>query len=394
MQRLRLTHVLLVSSLLASMLAGAGSSLLAVCGPFTDVAADAFCPLVLEIFYLGITTGTTATSFDPAGNVSRLQMAAFLSRTVDGTLKRGGKRAALKQFWTTQGGASLGVTTLGGAPPGQVESDGTDLWVAVLPNRVQKVQGSTGKILETWTGADGVADMVAAMGRMFAAGRTSPGRLYRIDPSQPAGSVTTVASTLGNTAIGIAFDGGRIWTTNVADNSPASGSVSIVTPVAAIPWTVTNVSLGFNLPYGILHDGTNIWVTDILAGTLLKLDSPGAVLQTVTVGNFPSVPVFDGANIWVPSQTANSVSVVRASNGVTLATLTGNGLDGPNWPAFDGQRVLVTNYTGNSVSLWKAADLTTIGTFPTGPGTNPYGACSDGAGFWLILSTPNQLARF
>jgi len=72
-----------VVSHLVAVVVGAGASLLGTCGPFTDVAADVFCPFVLEIFYLGITTGTTATTYDPASNVSRLQMAAFLSRTVD-----------------------------------------------------------------------------------------------------------------------------------------------------------------------------------------------------------------------------------------------------------------------------------------------------------------------
>ncbi|HEV8118430.1 MAG TPA: S-layer homology domain-containing protein, partial [Thermoanaerobaculia bacterium] len=68
--------------LAASLLGGAAGRLLGVCGPFTDAAGDAFCSFVLEIFYLGITTGTTPTTFDPGSNVSRLQMAAFLSRTV------------------------------------------------------------------------------------------------------------------------------------------------------------------------------------------------------------------------------------------------------------------------------------------------------------------------
>src|ERR1700756_1900947 len=86
-------------AVIATILRGAGSALLGVCGPFTDVAADAFCPFVLEIFYLGITTGTTPTTYDPASNVTRLQMAAFLSRTVDGVLRRGRRRAALDQVW-------------------------------------------------------------------------------------------------------------------------------------------------------------------------------------------------------------------------------------------------------------------------------------------------------
>src|SRR6476469_5692261 len=101
---------------LVALLGGAGSALLGVCGPFTDVAADAFCPFVLEIFTLGITTGTTATTYDPTSNVSRLQMAAFLSRTVDGVLKRGSRRTALDQFWTTQNATVLGLTTVSSFP--------------------------------------------------------------------------------------------------------------------------------------------------------------------------------------------------------------------------------------------------------------------------------------
>jgi DNA-binding beta-propeller fold protein YncE len=135
-------------------------------------------------------------------------------------------------------------------------------------------------------------------------------------------------------------------------------------------------------------------VTDGDAGTLLKLDSAAGILQTVTVGAFPSNPVFDGTNIWVPNSGSNSVSVVRASSGTLLATLTGNGLDSPQVAAFDGQRVLVTSPNGSSLSLWKAANLTTIGTFSTGTLTFPEGACSDGDSFWVVLSSVNKLARF
>jgi hypothetical protein len=79
---------------------------------------------------------------------------------------------------------------------------------------------------------------------------------------------------------------------------------------------------------------------------------------------------------------------------VVLATLTGNGLAAPIGSAFDGQRILVTNLTGNSISLWKAADLTEIGTLSTGAATGPWGAASDGLGFWVTLFFSNRLARF
>ncbi len=102
----------------AVLTAGAGGALLGVCGPFTDVTDAAFCPFVLEIFTLGITSGTTPTTYDPTSSVNRLQMAAFLSRTVDGALKRRSRRATLDQFWTTKSAASLAVTTVGLNPIG------------------------------------------------------------------------------------------------------------------------------------------------------------------------------------------------------------------------------------------------------------------------------------
>ena len=296
------------------------------------------------------------------------------------------RRAALDQFWTSQNATALGLTTVGDDPQ-LLKSDGADLWVAKnLGASVSRVRASDGKLLETWTGATGARGVLVAMGRILVTSYANPGKLYMIDPSQPFGAVTTVASNLGTQPVGIAFDGARVWTAN-------TGSVSIVTPGATIPWTVTTVT-GFSALQGALYDGANVWVTDLIAGTLLKLDSAGAILQTVTVGSSPRFPAFDGANVWVPNANSNSVSVVRASNGAVLQTLTGNGLNFPIAAAFDGQRVLVTNNSGDSVSLWKAADLTTLGSFQTGTDTFPFGACSDGINFWITLQGPGKLARF
>ena len=369
-----------------SIFGGGAGALLGVCGPFSDVAADAFCPFVLEIFTLGITTGTTPTTYDPTSSVSRLQMAAFLSRTVDGVLRRGSRRVALGQTWTPQNAAALGVTTVGSVPR-LVRSDGADLWVTNIGgSTVSRVRGSDGKLLETWTGATNAIGVLVAMGRVFVSGLTSPGNLYRIDPTAPPGVVTTVATNLGNNPEGMTFDGARIWTANT------SGSVSIVTPGATIPWTTTTVT-GFAGLTDALYDGAFVWVTKS-SGHLLKLDSAGAVLQTVTIGATPAFMAFDGANIWVPNRSANTVSVVRASTGAVLATLTGNGLSTPQGAAFDGERLLVTNFGGNTVSLWKAANLSPIGIVSTGAASQPSSACSDGVNFWIALFGTSQLARF
>jgi len=384
-------------SLAAAILAGAASSLTGTCGSFSDVAADAFCPFVLEIFYLGITTGATPTTYDPSANVSRLQMAAFLSRTVDSALRRGSRRAALDQFWTTHDPNALGVTTLATFPEG-VASDGADVWVSLNNATVSRVHGSDGRLLETWSGAPGASSVLVAMGRILVTGSGNPGNLYSIDPSQPAGSVTIVSSALGHGAYGIAFDGSRVWTANYGSAGQIDGSVSIVTPGSTIPWSATTVTAGFGRPIGILYDGVNIWIADMNAYALMKLDSSGAILQHVAVASAPALPVFDGSNIWVPGGGSDdsSVAVVHASSGAVLATLTGNGLSVPSSAAFDGQRILITNGTGNSVSLWKAADLTPLGSVQVGAGgfSSPYTACSDGINFWVTLFDYGQLVRF
>jgi hypothetical protein len=371
-------------SIVGALLAGVGDRVFATCGPFTDTASDAFCPFVLEIFTLGITTGTTATTYSPGDGVTRLQMAAFLSRTVDAVLRRGRARTMLERGAP----ASLGITTVGTQPRFCV-SDGADIWVAnTLSNQISRVRSSDGKLLETWTGAPfNYAAVVAPQGLVFVS-QGSPSQIFQIIPSQPAGSVTTVVSDLGDSSShGIAFDGARFWTCN-------AGSVSIVTPAASPPWTVTTVTTGFNRPEGALFDGSNIWITDVLGNTLLKLGAGAVVLQTVTLGTNPEFPVFDGTNLWVPVSGINTMAVVRASSGAILAMLTGNGMNDPLTAAFDGERVLVTNVFGDQVSLWKAADFTPLGAFPTGSGTKPIGACSDGANFWVTLLNVNQIARF
>jgi len=369
---------------------GAGTVLRAVCGPFSDVSDAVFCPFVLEIFTLGITTGTTPATYDPAGHVSRLQMAAFLSRSVDALARRGSRRALVKKFWAPQNAQVLGLTSLGTSTFAQfVRSDGKDLWVASSGSgSVSRVRASDGRLLGTWAGASGAVGVAVAMRGVFVAGVGSPGRLYRIDPSQPAGAVTTVSSGLGSSCQSLAFDGARLWSGN-----SFSGSISIITPGPTIPWTTTTITAGFFQPNDVVYDGSGIWVSDGI-GRLLRVDTAGAILQTVTVGDDPARPVFDGVNLWVPNYFSHSISIVRASSGVILATLTGNGLFNPLSAAFDGERVLVSDLGGNGVSLWKGADATPLGFFPTGAGTNPYGACSDGIDFWIVLQGSNQLARF
>jgi hypothetical protein len=360
--------------------------------PYTDVSGvgAAFCPGIMEAYVTGVSKGTTPTTFSPNNTVTRVQMTTFLQRSLDQGLARTSRRAALNQWWTPQTPNVMQTITIGG-PPFFCTADGEDIW-ATNGSQVFQVQANTGKLLGTWTGATSGAGILAAAGKVFVAGGVSPGALYVIDPTQPPGAVTLSASNLGNGANAIAFDGTNLWTTQLF-----AGSVSIITPQPTLPYPVTTVTAGFLNPLGILYDGAHIWIVDNGAETLLKLDASGNVLQTVALGQNPQFPVFDGANIWVPDQGSNSITVVQASSGNIVATINAdanNLLNGPTAASFDGERVLVTNLFGSSVSVFKAADLSFIATVTLGDSTEPFGACSDGVNFWAILRGTGNLLRF
>lgn len=362
--------------------------------PFTDVpAANIFFCSIAEAYFSGLTNGTTGTTYSPGSNVTRDQMAAFITRTMDQSLKRGSLRAALNQYWTTQDGNSIALTGIGDNPR-LVQSDGADVWVANNDDgTVSRIRGKDGKLIDTWTGMPNAFGVLCARGKVYVTGGISNGTLYLINPQDNGGVASSIAST-GNSPQGIAYDGSRIWTAN------ASGSVSIF---GVNGGTGTTVTTGLVSPQGIIYDGTNMWVTDNLAGSvdrLKKLDTvDGHVLLNVSVGDLPQFPAFDGINIWVPNSNSSSISVVRAVGslaGTVIATLTGNGIGRVTQIAFDGERMLVTNVDAHNVSLFRGSDLTPIGQFAvtTGSATAPFGACSDGINFWIALSGSDNLARF
>jgi len=356
--------------------AGAARGAIAPCGPFMDVGGPApSCPFILEVYRAGLTAGTSPSTFGPTQPVTRQVLAAWMARSLSTHRPKDSRRAALDRFWTAANIETVGLTTVG-AGARLCKSDGADIWVAGSEGTVSRVRASDGKLLDTWTGAPGAFGVLSAMGQIFVTASTSPGALYRIDPSQPAGDVEMVAA-LPNTSRGIAFDGTRIWVANV-------NSVSIVTPGS---WEVITLSAGFVLPTGILYDGAHVWVTDAF-GRLLELDGNGAVVKSVSVGANPRFPVFDGAHIWVPTQ--DGVAVVSAETGEVVATL-GTEVDGATAAAFDGDRVMITNTFADSVQLWRAADLAPLGSFAAG--VQPFGACSDGVDLWFTRAD-DSLARF
>ena len=330
--------------------------------PYTDVAAvgDAFCPGILQAYVVGVTKGTTPTTFSPNQTVDRTQMTTFLQRSFDQELRRGSRRAALNQWWTPSTGDFTQRVAVG-AGPRVCAADGKTLWT---PSRqaVHRIEASTGKVLGTWTGIDEAFGVIVAAGSVFVTTigfePGPPSQLYVIDPTQPPGVMTPAVADLGYQVGTLAFDGSRLWT-----RSSVNGKSSIITVEATPPYAVTKISTDFIFPMGLLFDGANVWVVDWGAGKLLKLDAAGAIIQEVSVGLDPTFPVFDGANIWVPNEASNTVTVVQASTGTVIATLAGDALTPMNRPfgaAFDGERVLITSQGNSTLHVFRAADLALI----------------------------------
>jgi hypothetical protein len=81
--------------------------------PFDDVLpGNIFFCSIAEAYFSALTNGTSATTYSPSANVPREQMAAFITRTMDQSVKRSSRRAALNQYWTTQGANNLALTTV------------------------------------------------------------------------------------------------------------------------------------------------------------------------------------------------------------------------------------------------------------------------------------------
>lgn len=382
----------------AVFLCGATVRVLADCAsyglPFTDLGAETtFCAAIAEAYYTGITSGTSATTFEPAANVTREQAAAFATRTLDAGLARGSRRAALGQWWTTTPlyESGLGSTDINRTAP-SIKGDGQDIWVANFDeNSVLRVRASDGKLIETWTGATQAYGVLVAVGRVFVTGGN--GSLYMINPALQPGDVTVVVNDLPDSPRGISFDGENIWTLNDGE----VGSVSVITPGS---WSVQTFSAGMSRPSGLEFDGKNMWITSWGDHSIKKFNKDHSVALSVPVLEGPVSPAFDGANLWIPgSAPPYGLSVVRVSDGTLIKTFSDgngnrNGLTTPYQAAFDGQRILVTNLSGDSVSLFNASTLSAIGAYPLGLGPYSYvsGVCSDGINFWFAAA--GKLLRF
>ena len=115
-------------------------------------------------------------------------------------------------------------------------------------------------------------------------------------------------------------------------------------------------------PQGVAFDGANIWVCNFNSDTVSKLRANDGVLQgTFAVGASPSHAISVGTQIWVSNSGNNTVTNLRAADGNEVGTYK-VGAE-PAGLAFDGLHVWVAQRGANSVSKLRASDGVVVGTF-------------------------------
>lgn len=115
----------------------------------------------------------------------------------------------------------------------------------------------------------------------------------------------------------------------------------------------------------------------------------GVVPKNFGVGKFSSFIVSDTSNIWIAIDDNNTVTKLRANDGVVLGTIAA-GKD-PRGIAIDGGNVWIANHGDNTVKKVRSSDGNALGLYQVG--SKPIGIASDGANIWLANSGSNSVTK-
>jgi hypothetical protein len=160
--------------------------------------------------------------------------------------------------------------------------------------------------------------------------------------------------------------------------SASAGSFSIaVTLSHAVTPSVFQYATGFANPRGLAFDSAGtLYVADLGAGTISKVNSAGVVTPFVSGLNTPVSLAFGAAgNLYVSSRDAGTVSQVTPAGAVSPFA---SGFTSPQGMAFDASgNLYVSNFGGTTVD--KVTPVGAVSPFASGF-TNPFGLAFDAAG--------------
>jgi hypothetical protein len=176
---------------------------------------------------------------------------------------------------------------------------------------------------------------------------------------------------------GMTFDGQDIWIAILGEG---------VQRFRANDIRQTQLFPGGN-PAGLASDGHNVWVADQSGLVIVRRNSDGGVVRSVSIGGEPWALAFDGSNMWVSNIGNNTVTKIRAHDFAVLGTFPTQ--SGPFSITFDGANIWVGNLYSHSVTELRACDGTHLGTFATGGATA--GLAFDGINVWVGVN--NSVAK-
>jgi hypothetical protein len=272
-----------------------------------------------------------------------------------------------------------------GTNPGDIAFDGTNMWVCNYnADKVTVLQSNNGVVAATY--ATGWApDGIAFDGKhMWIVNRGDE----TVTALNAGTGATEMTANTGGTPVAVAFDGSRIW---VANNTP--GNVTVVHAGSGAHSATYTVGTG---PSAIAFDGTYMWVTCTgNAIHVLRADNGlQASFSPLTGVTAPEGIAFDGARMWVTSQISDTVTVIRAHDGVidmTLGVADGIG-DKPVAIAFDGSNMWITNADDDTVTILRARDGSLVDVVNTKD--SPQGIAFDGANMWVTNSGSDNVSKF
>jgi hypothetical protein len=216
---------------------------------------------------------------------------------------------------------------------------------------------------------------------------------------------------LASTPEGIFFNSstGTIWVANDANPYKLASGVYVYDTSAptstSIPIDELCLAPSSPLnPDGFAFDGTNMWVSFSESNFVQLITTSGCTVgDPVPTGIFPLSMVFDGANMWVGngavegggSLTKIPIAVPLSGGPTTTISWSappGVSTSGVRGLLYEGGSIWACNGQTNTVTRVRASDGVILGTYPTGAG--PRGIVYDGTNIWVANSGANTLTYF
>jgi YVTN family beta-propeller protein len=204
------------------------------------------------------------------------------------------------------------------------------------------------------------------------------GEVVRIDP---VSATVTARIPVAVHPSGIVYDGTNIWVSQGYFGS-------IVTRINPNTNTVAGTVSGFDWTYAVAQDGTYAWASNNDTNTVAKFTA-GGIVDEITVGTIPFPGpfglVYDGTDMWVALSFEDAVQRIDLATGTADPKITVD--DRPRGIAYDGNFVWVANEGGGTVSKIDPVSNTLLVSIGVGP--SPYAVAFDGRYIWVTSDNGN-----